>query len=150
PIRQRPALEELVLGLVVVLLGVGVLDDLVEFDDMRLLFLDPQRGRADVDRRGREGPDGDRDHGDDTGAEDGPATAVQDVPEVPEVDALFLAGVRIPAGARGRRRAGWLARDQLDGGRAWGEGARVFELLRAGHWMGTAAPTPKCKKSRIA
>src|SRR5439155_4780270 len=143
--------------LVVVLLGVCVLDDLVELDDVRLLLLDPERGRARVYGAGREGPDGDRDHGHDEETDDGPAAAAQDVPEVPKVHALFLSGVRLQARQVGRRQTAWRARDQLDRALARREGARVvlrvggvgWRARRVGHWIGTlaAAPTPKWKKS---
>ena len=45
PVRQRAALEELVLGLVEVLLRIS-LDDVVELHDPRLVFLDPERDDA--------------------------------------------------------------------------------------------------------
>jgi hypothetical protein len=45
PVRQRSALEELVLGLVEVLLRIS-LDDVIELHDPRLVFLDPERGDA--------------------------------------------------------------------------------------------------------
>ena len=56
PIRQRAALQDLELGLVVVLLGVG-LHDLLELEDPRLVLLDPEGRRGREDRAGRECPD---------------------------------------------------------------------------------------------
>ena len=58
--RQRPALQHVVLGLVVVVpLGLIFVDHLLETDDVLLLGLEEQPGPGFVDGRRREGVDGD-------------------------------------------------------------------------------------------
>ena len=93
PIRQGATLQDLELGLVVVLLGVG-LHDLLELEDSRLVLLDPEGRRGREDRAGRECPDRGDDHAHEEEGEDCPAVACEDGPVVPEMGLLGLERVR--------------------------------------------------------
>ena len=87
PARERPALEDLELGLVLRLLVVVLLarDDLVELEDPRRLLVDPEGRGGREHRARREGPDGGHDQGQQEEGDDRPAVADEDAPVVPEV-----------------------------------------------------------------
>jgi hypothetical protein len=96
--RERPALKDVVLGLIVIGLGSLFVDDFGEVDDVRSFRFDQQAGPRLVDRRHREGVGGDAGHHDQKRRARGPAALVQDAHVVEQMDALWL-----PLGGRGRR-----------------------------------------------
>ncbi len=141
-IGQRAALENPVLGLIVVLLGI-LLDDLLEFDDARLVLLDAKRRARTVDGTRAEGRHRDGDHQHEEGGDDRPAPAADDTPVVPEVGRLLgrvAVAVEDVLGARAVQRV--VAGRQRSGLSLGRQG-------RADHMSPTLAPTPNLKNSRI-
>jgi hypothetical protein len=149
PARERAALQDLELGLILRLLVVGLLgrDHLLELEDARLLLVDAKRRDGGEERSGRERPDRAHDDREQEERDDRPAVADQHPPVVPEMRILFRDRVSPDGGSLGGQgaarghRVGESAR--LAGRR---QGARVERSARRDH-SGFETPRTPLKKS---
>jgi hypothetical protein len=113
---QRPALQDAVLRLVIVVGGLFLLEDFLEGDDVRVLRLDEELNPRLINGRRGERVHEDRHDHQQKGRERGPAPPIHDLEVVGEMDVVgletlpsrVLRGMMARPAARRERIAGWI------------------------------------------